>query len=116
MSKFSVIKRIIMIGLLGVLVYTTVRYGDVIKSYLVAFVPVSESSVQGISTQKASEVTGKLQGDIGSGFDQIQQQALQISVGDLVSGFSRLQKIPQDFHAVQDYVKGQIENVVESRK
>lgn len=110
------IKRLVLIGLVIAVLYGVIRYRDVAQNSFTAFVPFAPTNVLGLSTKKANEVTGKLQSDIGDGVKQAKKQALQISLGDVINGFTRLQRIPQDANTLKAYVQDHIEHVIESRK
>ena len=110
-----VIKNIFLVLVIAFLVYFFAQYAGTAQNQLLSVFNLPGSSVKGASTEKAEEITGKIGSDIGSGFEQIKQQALQVSLGDAITGISRLQRIPQDFQTVQEYVRGQVDHVIQSR-
>lgn len=115
MSKRAILKNIFLLLVIVFIVYFFAQHAGAAQNQLFSFLNIPGSSVKGASTEKAQEVTGKLGSDVGNGLEQIKQQALQVSLGDALSGLSRLQKIPQDFHTVQEFVKGQVNHVIQSR-
>ena len=73
-------------------------------------------SVKGASTKRAQEISKALSSDVIDGINVAKEQALHLSVLDLVNAASRLQKIPQDFQSMQKYVKEQVDGVLKSKK
>lgn len=74
------------------------------------------SSVQGVSTSKAQEITGKIKSDMSGQVGIVKDQLLQLTVGDIVGVLSRAEKIPKDFRAVEEYTKEQIGDMLKSKK
>jgi hypothetical protein len=66
--------------------------------------------VKGISTQKAREITGRINSDIQKQVGVAASKAGEIKVSDIVTGLSRFQKIPQDFNAMKEFVQEQVQN------
>ncbi len=77
---------------------------------------VPGADVKGASTKRAEEISGKLSSDIGNLLEQTKIQALDLTLGDAISGLSHLQKVPQDVHSMQEFTTEQIDSVLKSRK
>lgn len=74
------------------------------------------SSVKGASTERAEELSEKFKSDLSNQFVILQEQVLNLTLGDVINGLVRLQKIPQDFHSLQEFTKEQLNDMVKSRK
>lgn len=77
---------------------------------------VPEEAVEGISTKRAEKISGQLAEDIGDSTQKVQKDFLEVTIGDIVTSVSRLQRIPKDIQAGKDAIQDQVTNVLESRK
>ena len=111
----SVLKNLSLLTALLVIVYLTANYAGDAKSRVFAMLNIPGSSVKGASTERAQEISEKFQSDIGAQLGVLQEQALNITLGDAITVISRLQKVPQDFHAIQEYTSNQIENFTQKK-
>ena len=116
MSKFSVLKNISLIFALIVVVYLVGNYTGVVKSSVMQVLNIPGSSVQGISTKKAQEISEKLKSDVIWQAGVAQDQIINLTVGDAVEVLSRLQKIPQDFRLVEQYTKEKLNDMLKSKE
>lgn len=73
-------------------------------------------SVLGINTKKADGVTSQLQSDINQQIGNVQKQALNLKISDVLNFFNRTQKVANDFKSMQNYVKDQAKNIHISSK
>jgi hypothetical protein len=116
MNKLIIVKKISLGIVLFVSIYFFVQYIDIAKNQFFSLLQIPTSDIKGASTQKAKEVSGKIESDIGNEFEQIKTQALQVSLGDAIASVSRLQKIPQDVQSIQGFVLEQVGSMIQSRK
>lgn len=74
------------------------------------------SSVQGVSTQRAQDISGKIGSDVGDQVENARSYILDVKVADAVAGFARLQRVPKDVQAITSYTKEQVDHVLQSRE
>lgn len=106
----TVLKNLSLLTALVVIVYLVANYSETVKSQVLHMLNISGSSVKGASTERAEEISEKFKSDIGMQLGILQEQALNVTLGDAITVISRLQKIPQDFHSITEYTSNQIEN------
>lgn len=102
----TVLKNILGVLFIVGLIFLVTNYSGFIKEQI---------GVKGASTDRAKEVSGKIGDDLSGNIDSVMKQVLEVKVSDLVNGFSRAQKIPQDFKKSEQYVRKQIDNMVKSK-
>lgn len=112
----TVLKNLSLLTALLLIVYLTANYAGDAKNRVLAMLDIPGSSVKGASTERAQELSEKFQSDIGTQLGILQEQALNVTLGDAITVLSRLQRIPQDIEAIKSYTEVQINNVVQSRK
>ncbi len=99
-------------NLLAFLVLAAIVYG-VSNYYGLAQQTVG---VKGASTQKAQEVSGEIQSDIGQQAEKAADSASNVTIGDIIGFFQRFQKIPEDLQSVRDYSEEQLHNITNREK
>lgn len=77
---------------------------------------VPEETVEGIHTKRAEKISGQIAEDIGDSTEKVQKDFLEVTIGDIFTSVSRLQRIPGDIQAGKEAVQDQVTNVLESRK
>jgi hypothetical protein len=104
---FSILRNIIALIVLGALVYFVSNYFGVLQEKI---------GVKGVSTQRAEEVKSQLLHEAQTQIDVLGAQAMRLSLGDVLGGFSRFQKIPKDVNDIKNYLGQQYTSVIESGK
>lgn len=94
-------KNISIFLFLILLVYLATNFGAPLKDQV--FEKLNIGSVKGSSTEKNKEVSKQVKTDLGGQLDNAKKQALNIRVVDVMNGFNRLKKIPQDISNVKNY-------------
>lgn len=112
----TALKNVSLLIALVVVVYLIGNYSGVAKSQVMGFFNIAGSSVKGASTQKAEEVSEELKSDIATQLGILQEHALNVTLGDVMTTLSRLQQIPQDFQTLKTYTEEQVNNMIESRR
>lgn len=113
MGKFSLIKNISLIIALVVVVYLIANYSGMVKDQIFQMLNIPGSSVKGASTERAQEISTKFQSDLGTQFGVLQEQALHVTLSDAIDTVARLQRVPRDFQAIQEYTTNKIENFIQ---
>lgn len=116
MSKLGFLKNIALVIALVVVVFFAANYGGSLKNQVLATFNIPGSSVKGASTERAQEISEKFKSDLGSEFDIITEQVLNLKISDAIDGISRLQKIPRDFQSVKEYTQEQISHFSKKKK
>ena len=116
MSKFAVLRNLIMIIIIVGVVFMFSNYAEPVKNMVFGMLNIPNSSVLGASSQRAEEFSQKVGSDIGGHLENLQKQALNIKMGDIVNTLSRAQKIPQDLNTAREFIKEQADNVLQSTK
>jgi hypothetical protein len=111
----SVLKNLSLLTALLVIVYLVANYAGDAKSRIFAMMDIPGSSVKGTSTQRAQEISEKFKSDIGMQFGVLQEQALNFTLGDAITVVSRLHRVPEDFHSIQEYTTNQIQNFTQKK-
>lgn len=89
------------------------RYAEPVKNNLFATFNL-QSDVLGASSNRAEEITDKIGSDVLGHITNIQKQALEITLGDVVETVSRVQ-IPNDIQFVhEEFIKEQADHVLQS--
>lgn len=114
MGKFAVLKNIFLILILIGSVFMLSHYAEPVKNNLIATFNLQDSDVLGASSNRAEEITAKIGSDVLGYIANIQKQALEITLGDVVETVSRVQKIPHDIQFVHEFIKEQAEHVLQS--
>ena len=110
------LKNISLIIALILIVYFTANYSGFLKSEAMKLLNVPGSSVQGASTKKAEKVSGKIKSDIEDQIQILQKQALNLTLSDAISSFSRLEKVRNDFNSLKDYTEEKVNDMLKSKK
>lgn len=111
----TALKNLSLLIALVAIVYLIANYSEPVKNQVLSLLNLSTSSVKGASTERAQEITEKFQSDIGTQLGVLQEEALNFTLGDAITVVSRLQKIPEDFHSIQEYTSQRIENFTQKK-
>lgn len=114
MSKFAVLRNIFLIAMLVGVVLTITYYAEPVEKMALGVFSLEEDKVLGASSERAKEITDKVGADVAGHVAALQQQALEITLGDVFSTLLRAQQIPQDIQSVHEFVKEQANNVLQS--
>lgn len=114
--KRTFFKNISLVVALVVVVYLVANYSGLVQTTLLQLLNIPGSSVKGASTQRAQELSEKFKSDLRDQFAILQEQALNLTLGDAINGIYRLQKIPKDIHTLQEFTKEQIDDMLKSKK
>jgi hypothetical protein len=115
MKKLTALKNVSLILALVGVVYIVANHMSFIKDEVLSMV-IPETAVQGASTKRAEEISQKVKQDLVSQFGMVQERVLQIVIPDAIEEVSKLQKIPRDMKAIQEFSKEQIDTVLKSKK
>lgn len=100
------VRNFIAVVVLIAIVYGVTNYAGNIQQQI---------GVKGASTSRAQGIAGKISHDVGTQVDAAKQQAMHVSLSDILNELSRFQKIPQDITSIKNYAQDQVNNVLESR-
>lgn len=78
-----------------------------VKDQLSTIFHLYGGNVLGINTKKADGLTSQLQSDVNQQINNVQKQALNLKISDVLNFFNRTQKVANDFKSMQNYVKDQ---------
>lgn len=115
MSKFGLVKNIVLIGALVAVVCLIVNYSEPFREQISQIFHLSGANVKGASTQRAQEISGKIESDLSGQLSILEDQVLNFTIGDAITGLTRLQKIPQDFYLIQQYSSNKIDNFLKKK-
>jgi len=116
MGKLGFLKNIVLVLALVVAVYLVANYGGSLKNQALALLHIPDtSSVKGASTQRAQEISDKFKSDLGSEFENIASQAMNLKAADAINGLSRLQKIPRDINSIKQFTQEQIKTYTKKK-
>jgi len=107
MLDSTLLKRILILGLIIGLLYIVVNYSGAIEQKV---------GVKGASTKKTNEISAEINSNIKDQVSIAEKQALNLKISDIMNGFSGLSKIPKDFNSIDGYLKQQVSNMLKSRK
>ena len=79
-------------------------------------VSIPETDVQGVATDRASEISGELFSDISDAGETVQKDVFDVTIGDIFSSVLRLQQVPTDIQNTRDSVTDYVGGMLESRK
>src|SRR6266404_5864981 len=99
-------RNVIAVIALIAVIYVATNYAGQIQQQI---------GVKGASTSRAQGIAGQITRDIGSQVDVAKQQAMHISLSDILHEVSRFQRIPQDINNVKNFAQEQVNNVIESK-
>ncbi len=116
MNKLSALKNFVLIIALIAVVYIIGNYNGLAREQLFAVLKIPESSVKGASTERAQEISDQFKSDLTKQTLVLEGQILNLRVSDAISILSRVQKIPQDIHSIQEYINDQAGSVLKSKK
>ncbi len=88
-----------------VVIYVVTNYTGLIQQQI---------GVKGASTSRAQGIAGQISQDVGSQVDAAKQQAMHVSLSDIVHEVSRFQRIPQDITRIKNFAQDQVNNVLQS--
>jgi hypothetical protein len=111
----TALKNISVFAALVFVIYLVANYAETAQSRILVLLHLPETSVKGVSTARAQEISDKFKSDLGTQFGILENQALNFTLGDAFTFVSRLHKIPEDFHSVQEYTSNQIENFIKKK-
>ncbi len=114
-SKKGFAKDIIIVGLLLIGVFFVVRYSDPIRNSITGVLGSSFGSVKGTSTARGQEVTASLKKDLSTQIENAKKAGMHVSVGDVVNGVSRTEKIMRDLGKLKMYISDQIHRILSQK-
>src|SRR5579872_3120912 len=100
------LRNLIAVLALIVVVYLVINYAGTIQQQV---------GVKGASTVRGQNIAGQISHDVGTQVDAAKDQAMHVSLSDVIKYVSRFQKIPQDVNSIKSFAQDQINNVLESR-
>ena len=100
-----VFRNVVAIIALFVVVFLVTSYAGWIQEQI---------GVKGASTTRAQNIAGKIGSDVGSQVDVAKQQAMHVSLPEVVTYFSRFQRIPKDISDIKNFTQEQVNNVLQS--
>ena len=100
------LRNVIAVLALIVVVYLITNYSGMLQKQI---------GVQGASTQRGQAIAGQISHDVGTQVDAAKDQAMHVNLSDVVSYFSRFQRVPQDINSIKNYAQDQVNNVLESK-
>jgi len=109
------VRSIVAVLLLVGIVFGATQYAGFINDQATTFFHQSSGSVKGAKTDKAHEITDKFGSDLEDQVEEVKKQAMNVKIGEVISTFSRIQKIPQDIKSFGVYVKDQAEDMLKSK-
>lgn len=104
---FTIIKNIFIILLITALVYFTVNNLSFVKNQIASMLHIPQQDLGVLSTEKGQHLARQFNTDIGSQVNTLGKNALNLKIGDALTYFSRMQKIPKDIHSAESYVTNQ---------
>ncbi len=111
----TVLKNLSVFAALVFVVYLVANYEESALSRILTLLHLPQTSVKGIATEKAHDISNKFTSDLSSQFVDLEEQALNFTLGDAITELSRLQKIPRDFQSLRDYTSSQITNFTKKK-
>src|SRR5258708_4689316 len=99
----NVIAVVVLIGV----IYAITNYSGLIQEQI---------GVKGASTSRAQEIAGNITRDVGSQVDNAKNQAMHISVSDVMNYLSRFKRIPQDISSAKDFIGQQVSSISGQKK
>jgi predicted ribonuclease toxin of YeeF-YezG toxin-antitoxin module len=100
------LRNVIAVLALVVVIYLVTNYSGMIQQQI---------GVKGASTIRGQNIAGKISHDVGTQVDAAKDQAMHVNLSDVVSYFSRFQRVPQDISSMKNYAQDQVNNVLESK-
>jgi hypothetical protein len=100
------LRNVIAVLALVVVIYLATNYAGPLQQQV---------GVKGASTERAQGIAGQISQDVGSQVDAARNQAMHMSLTDVINYVSRFQRIPQDVNNVKNFAQDQIGNVLESK-
>jgi len=100
------LRNFIAVVALIVVVYLVTHYSGMLQKQV---------GVKGASTVRGQEIAGQVAQDIGTQVDAAKDQAMHVSLSDVVTYFSRFQRVPKDINDIKNFTQDQINNVLESK-
>jgi hypothetical protein len=113
---FDAIRNGLLIVLLVVGAYFAANFGGSVKNQVFMMIGWVEQDVKGASTQRAEEISGSIGADLGKHIEDAKNNVLNFRVVDVITTISRAERIPQDFQNIGEYIKEQVDNVLQSRE
>lgn len=99
-------RNLIAVLVLVAIIYIVTNYAGQIQQQI---------GVKGASTSRAQEIAGQIGHDVGSQVDNAKQQAMHVSLSDIVNGLSRFQRIPQDITNITAFTQNQVNSMLQSK-
>ena len=100
------LRNVIAVLALIVVIYLVTNYSGMLQQKI---------GVKGASTVRGQQVAGKVVNDIGTQVDAAKDQAMHVSLSDVMNYFSRFQRVPQDITSIKNYAQEQVNSVLESK-
>jgi hypothetical protein len=99
------LRNVIAVLALIAVIYIVTNYAGLIQQQI---------GVKGASTERAQGIAGQISQDVGSQVDAAKNQAMHVSLSDVMNYVSRFQKIPKDITDIKNFSQDQINNVLQS--
>ena len=117
MNKWlSIFKNLFFLFFVVGLVYVLSNYGGMVEDKVLFLTHLSKTDVQGASTQRAKEIQKQVGSDVSQQAQDLQKQAMQVKVGDILQFLGRAQRIPQDAIGIESFVQQQVNSVLPKGK
>jgi len=100
------LRNVIAFVALIVVVYLVTNYSGMVQQKI---------GVKGASTIRGQQIAGKVATDVGTQVDAAKDQAMHVSLSDVMNYFSRFQRVPQDINSIKNYAQEQVNSVLESK-
>lgn len=100
------LRNVIAVLALVVVIYLVTNYSGMLQKQV---------GVKGASTERGQDIAGHISQDVGIQIDSAKEQAMHISLSDVVAYFNRFQRIPKDINDIKNFTQDQINNVLESK-
>ena len=115
MRIFSVLRNVFLILLIVGVVYMFANYAEPVKNMVFGVLHLPTNNVLGASSSRAGDFSKKVGSDVGAQVNNLEKQALNIKVSDILGVVGRAQKIPQDIIAAGNFIKQQAENITKKK-
>jgi len=111
----TALKNISVFAALVFVVYLVANYEESAFSRILTLLHLPQTSVKGISTERAHDISDKFTSDISSQLADLEDQALNFTLGDAITELSRVQKIPRDFQSIETFTTQQIDGFMKRK-
>jgi hypothetical protein len=115
MRIFTALRNIFLLLLIVGVVYMFANFAEPVKNMVFGMLHIPSSSVLGASSSRAGDFSKKVGSDVGAQINNLEKQASNIKIGDIVGVLGRAQKIPQDIQTATDFIKQQVDTVTKKK-